>query len=165
MTNPAGESNDGALRLDFDRRLMLQFRGSVVTSDAGLLAYRELDDALGLSTMAGEVLADDRTGKNGRHALVGMLRQSVFGRLAGYEDVNDAERLRHDPAMRWIIGGKAAQGSAASPSQMGRFETKWAHAGDAGADQGLVAHELEGETDQDRREGRQPRPLCRLPNG
>src|SRR5271156_2953284 len=107
----------------------MQFRGSVVTTDAGLLAYRELDDALGLSTMAGEVLADDRTGKNGRHALVGMLRQSVFGRLAGYEDVNDAERLRHDPAMRWIIGGKAAQGSAASPSQMGRFETKWLAAG------------------------------------
>jgi Transposase DDE domain group 1 len=49
----------------------------------------------------------------------------VFGRLAGYEDVNDAERLRHDPAMRWIIGGKAAQGLAASPSQMGRFETQW----------------------------------------
>jgi Transposase DDE domain group 1 len=45
--------------------------------------------------------------------------------LAGYEDVNDAERLRHDPAMRWIVGGKAAQSSAASPSQMGRFETHW----------------------------------------
>lgn len=87
----------------------MQFRGSVVTSDAGLLAYRELDDALGLSAAAGEALADARTGKNGRHALVGMLRQSVFGRLAGYEDVNDAERLRHDPAMRWIVGGKAAQ--------------------------------------------------------
>jgi|SRR6516162_3956553 len=43
----------------------------------------------------------------------------------GYEDVNDAERLRHDPAMRWIVGGKAAQGCAASPSQMGRFETQW----------------------------------------
>ena len=118
MANPAGESKDEALKLDFDRRVMLQFRGSVVTSDAGLLAYRELDDALGLSTMAGETLADARTGKNERHALVGLLRQSVFGRLAGYEDVNDAERLRHDPAMRWIVGGKAAQGSAASPSQM-----------------------------------------------
>jgi Transposase DDE domain group 1 len=125
MTNPMGESNGEALRLGFDRRLMLQFRGSVVTSDAGLLAYRELDDALGLSAMAGETLADARTGKNGRHALVGLLRQSVFGRLAGYEDVNDAERLRRDPAMRWIVGGRAAQGCAASASQMGRFETRW----------------------------------------
>jgi hypothetical protein len=125
MANPAGASESGAVRLDFDRRLTLQFRGSVVTSDAGLLAYRELDDALGLTALAGEMLADARAGKNGRHALVGLLRQSVFGRLAGYEDVNDAERLRHDPAMRWIVGGKAARGCAASPSQMGRFETQW----------------------------------------
>ena len=125
MANPTGESADGPLRLDFDRRVKLEFHGSRITSDAGLLAYRELDDALGLSAMAGDVLADARTGKNGRHALVGLLRQSVFGRLAGYEDVNDAERLRHDPAMRWIVGGKAASGAAASPSQMGRFETRW----------------------------------------
>ena len=118
MANPTGESKGEVLRLDFDRRLMLQFHGSVVTSDAGLLAYRELDDALGLTAMAGEIVADARTGRNGRHALVGMLRQSVFGRLAGYEDVNDAERLRHDPAMRWIVGGKAAHGSTASPSQI-----------------------------------------------
>jgi Transposase DDE domain group 1 len=49
----------------------------------------------------------------------------VFGRLAGYEDVNDAERLCCDPAMRWVVGDRAIDGSAASASQMGRFETKW----------------------------------------
>ena len=89
MANLRGESNGEVLRLDFDRRLMLQFQGSLVTSDAGLLVYRELDDALGLTAMAGEIVTDARTGRNGRHALVGMLRQSVFGRLAGYEDVNE----------------------------------------------------------------------------
>jgi Transposase DDE domain group 1 len=83
MAHPTGESKDGVLKLDFDRRLMVQFRDSVVTSDAGLLAYRELDDALGLSAVAAETLADTCTGKNGCHAQVGLLRQSVFGRLAG----------------------------------------------------------------------------------
>ena len=125
MADPTGEADRGALRLDFDRRLMLQFRGSTITSDAGLLAYRELDDTLGLTDTGADRLADARTGKNGRHRLVGLLRQSVFGRLAGYEDVNDAERLCRDPAMRWVVGDRAITGSAASASQMGRFETKW----------------------------------------
>ena len=106
MSNSAGESNGEALRLDCDRRLTLQFRGSVITCDAGLLAYRELDDALGLSDLASERLADARTGKNSRHALVGMLRQAVFGRLTGYEDVNDAERLRHDPRCDGSAAGR-----------------------------------------------------------
>ena len=81
MENPTGESADSVLRLDFDRRLTLQFRGSAVTSDARLLAYRELDDALGLRAMGGEKLADARTGKSGRHALVGLLRQPCSGGL------------------------------------------------------------------------------------
>src|SRR4051794_10432189 len=125
MADLTGEADRSALRLDFDRRLMLQFRGSTITSDAGLLAYRELDDALHLTDTAANTLADAPTGKNGRHRLSGLLRQSVFGRLAGYEDVNDAERLCRDPAMRWVVGERAISGSAASASQMSRFETKW----------------------------------------
>ena len=125
MAYPMGEADKSAVRLDFDRRLMLQFRGSTITSDAGLLAYRELDDALSLTDTGADTLADARTGKNGRHRLAGLLRQSVFGRLAGYEDVNDAERLCRDPAMRWVVGDRAIAGTAASASQMGRFETKW----------------------------------------
>ena len=125
MADPTGETKAETLRLDFDRRLMLQFRDSVITSDGGLLAYRELDDVFRLTTSGGGKLAETRTGKNRRHLLVGLLRQSVFGRLAGYEDVNDAERLCRDPAMRWVVGGGAPMGRAASTSQMGRFETEW----------------------------------------
>jgi Transposase DDE domain group 1 len=124
MDGAAGEESDAALRVTFDPRLKLEFHGSRVTSDAGLLPFRDLDDALGLTDLAGEVLADIRTGQNSRHTLIAQLRQSVFGRLAGYEDVNDADRLAHDPALRWIVGGRAVTQTAASTSQMGRFETE-----------------------------------------
>jgi len=121
--HPAGESRKSPLRVDFDRRLKLEFHGSKITSDAGLLTYRELDDALGLTEVAGTIFQDSRTGKNGWHGMTAPFRQSVFGRLGGYEDVNDADRLGRDPAMRWIVGGKAVERQAASSSQMGRFET------------------------------------------
>src|ERR671926_288921 len=124
MEHPTGEASRVDLRVAFDRRLKLEFHGSKITSDAGLLAFRELDAALGLSQIAAECLADTRTGQNSRHTLIAQLRQAVFGRLAGYEDVNDADRLAHDPAMRWIVGGRAVTGQAASSSQMGRFETE-----------------------------------------
>ena len=100
-----GDCQRSDLRVGFDRLLELKFIGSQVTTDAGLLAYRELDEALGLTEMGAEVLTDSRQGSNKQHQLVPLLRQSIFSRLAGYEDVNDAERLCVDPAMRHVVGG------------------------------------------------------------
>ncbi len=125
MAHPMGEARPGPLRLGFDRRLKLEFHGSEISSDGGLLPYRELDEMLGLSALAGEALSEVRRGKNTRHLLTGLLRQSVYGRLAGYEDVNDAERLCRDPVMRAIVERKGLDGMAASSSQIGRFETAW----------------------------------------
>src|SRR5215208_6065385 len=124
MADATGETNK-PLRVAFDRRLKLEFHGARITSDGGLLAYRELDDALGLTTIAVSALAEGRRGRNIRHRLLGLLRQAVYGRLAGYEDVNDAERLARDPAMRAIVGLEGTDRLAASSSEMGRFETDW----------------------------------------
>jgi hypothetical protein len=121
----AGEAKDPPLRPVFDRRIKLEFHGARITTDCGLLAYRELDDALGLTDIAITKLLDGRRGRNTRHKLSGLFRQSVFGRLAGYEDVNDAGRLARDPAMRTIVGRDGFDRAAASSSQMGRFETEW----------------------------------------
>src|SRR4051812_38650879 len=124
MADATGETNE-ALRVAFDRRVKLEFHGARITSDGGLLAYRELDDALGLTATAASVLSEGRRGRNIRHRLLGLLRQSVYGRLAGYEDLNDAERLARDPAMCAIVGREGIDRPAASTSQMGRFETEW----------------------------------------
>ncbi len=75
----------------------------LVTSDAGLLAYRELDDLFGLTDMVACELRDNRTEKNTQHSLLALLRQSIYSRLAGYEDTNDAERLCVDPSMRQVV--------------------------------------------------------------
>src|SRR3954462_12361598 len=103
MADATGEANK-ALRVAFDSRLKLEFHGARITSDGGLLAYRELDDALGLTVTGVSALLEGRRGRNIRHRLLGLLRQAVYGRLAGYEDVNDAERLAPDPAMRGPLG-------------------------------------------------------------
>ena len=121
-----GDAKKDDFRVGFDKRLKLKFVGSKITSDAGLLAYRELDEVLSLTEMGAEVLTDLRLGTNKQHGLVPLLRQTVYSRLAGYEDVNDAERLAVDPAMRHVVGGPAAQvdKEAASTSGVGRFETE-----------------------------------------
>jgi hypothetical protein len=69
MDEATGEAAGSGLRVAFDRRLKLDFHGATVTSDAGLLAFRELDDALGLTALAADTLIDPRTGMNGRHSL------------------------------------------------------------------------------------------------
>jgi Transposase DDE domain group 1 len=119
-----GDSQTDTVRVDFDRKIKLEFHGSTVTSDAGLLAYRELDDALPLTCTAASGLLDTRTGQNTQHSLLALLRQSIYSRLAGYEDVNDAERLCLDPALRAVVGGRAKDTQAASTSEMARFETE-----------------------------------------
>ena len=98
-----GESKKDALRVNFDRKLKLEFHGVKVTSDAGLLAYREIDDVFGLMDMVAYELTDNRTGKKTQHSITALLRQSVYSRLARYEDTNDAERLSVDPAMRHVV--------------------------------------------------------------
>ena len=104
-----GTGRKQALRVTFDSRLKLEFHGSKVTSNAGLLVYRELDEALGLTDLGDELLSDWRTGKNTQHSMVALMRQSIFSRLAGYEDTNDAERLSVDPTMRHVVGGRATE--------------------------------------------------------
>ena len=121
--NPAGTPKTRGLRLRFDRRLRLEFREANITSDAGLLAVRELDEMMCLTEMSGDKIVDKRTGKNIQHQIPGLLRQSVYARLAGYEDTNDHEELSRDPAMRAVIGKRALERTAASSGTVSRFET------------------------------------------
>ena len=119
-----GAPKNGGMRLLFDRRLMLEFRGAKLTTDAGLLAVRELDEMMGLTDMSENKIVDKRTGKNIQHQIPGLLRQAVYARLAGYEDTNDHEGLSRDPAMRAVIGKRALERTAASSGTVSRFETE-----------------------------------------
>ena len=71
-----GEAEAGPLRFQFDRLVKLAFQGSLISSDGGLLLHRELDDVLGLTDLAADLIADPRNGWNGRHRLAGLFRQS-----------------------------------------------------------------------------------------
>ena len=73
-----GAGSEGGFRLGFETRVRLEFYGSKISSDGGLLLFRELDETLGLHDMAGCSLRDTRTGKNGVHNFVGLLRLSLL---------------------------------------------------------------------------------------
>ncbi len=119
-----GEAGRDALRVGFEGTIKLEFHGAKVSSDAGLFPYRDIDEAARLTETGAAELFDFRWGSNIQHSTIALLRQSVYSRLAGYEDTNDAERLSVDPVMRHVVGGRAVDRNAASTSQVARFETE-----------------------------------------
>jgi len=118
-----GDKQNRPFQLSFNGLLKIDFQGSRITSDGGLILVRELDERLGLSELIGEHLTDHR-GPNSRLPLADLFRQSVYSRLAGYEDVNDAERLSQDPTFRLIGSEKIWERGAALTSRLQSFETE-----------------------------------------
>ena len=119
-----GETQKQPFQLSFNGSLRVDFQGSRVTSDGGLILVRELDERLGLSGLMERHLTDSRRGKNTQLPLADLVRQSIYSRLAGYEDVNDAERLSQDPAFRLIGSEKIWERGAALTSRLQSFETE-----------------------------------------
>jgi hypothetical protein len=118
-----GENEKQAFQLSFNRFLRVGFQGSKVTSNGGLILVRELDERLGFSELIEQHLTDSRA-NNARFSFADLLRQSVYSRLAGYEDVNDAERLSQDPTFRLIGSEKLWDRGAALTSRLQTFETE-----------------------------------------
>ena len=119
-----GEQQNQPFQFSFNPSLKVDFQGSRVTSDGGLLLVRELDERLGLSALIAHNIMDDRRGKNTQLPLPDLLRQSIYSRLAGYEDLNDAERLSQDPTFRLIGSEKIWERGAALSSRLHWFETE-----------------------------------------
>jgi Transposase DDE domain group 1 len=119
-----GEKQNQPFQLLFNASLKVDFQGSRVTSDGGLILVRELDERLGLEKLIEEHLSDSRQGLNKQFTLADLLRQSVYSRLAGYEDLNDAERLAVDPTFRLISSQRIWDRGAALTSTLHWFETE-----------------------------------------
>jgi hypothetical protein len=113
-----------ALRVQFDKRLRLESQGARITSDGGLPACLELDGALELTEVVPTCLRETRGGRNVRHEIAPLLRQSVYRRSAGYEDTNDALRLAGDPARQAVVGHRSLEKQAAGTNTLSRFETE-----------------------------------------
>jgi len=119
-----GETQQRPFQLSFNSALRVEFQGARVTSDGGLILVRELDERLGLSELIDRHLSDSRRGKNIQLPLADLLRQSIYSRLAGHEDVNDAARLSQDPTFRLIGSQKIWERGAALTSRLQSFETE-----------------------------------------
>src|SRR3989441_8630924 len=121
--HPVGDATSGPVRLSFNPQLRVEFQGATVTSDAGLLLPRELDERLGLDALIERHLADPRRGQNRQFPLPDLFRQSIYSRLAGYEGTNDAERLAEDPTFRMLSSRERRDTSVALTSTLHWFET------------------------------------------
>jgi hypothetical protein len=119
-----GEKESEPFQFTFNGFLKVAFQGSRVTSDAGLVLVRELDERLGLEAIIAAHLSDSCHGLNTQFPLPDLLRQSIYSRLAGYEDLNDAARLSTGPTFRLIGSPKRWDGSAALTSTLHWFETE-----------------------------------------
>jgi Transposase DDE domain group 1 len=119
-----GEIQNQPFQLSFNASLKVDFQGSRVTSDGGLILVRELDERLGFGELIDQHLTDSRRGKNTQFPFADLLRQSVYSRLAGYEDLNDAQRLSQDPTFRLIGSEKVWDRGAALTSRLQTFETE-----------------------------------------
>ena len=119
-----GEIQNQPFQLSFNASLKIDFQGSRVTSDGGLILVRELDERLVFGELIEQHLTDSRRGRNTQFLFADLLRQSVYSRLAGYEDINDAQRLSQDPTFRLISSERAWDRGAALTSRLQTFETE-----------------------------------------
>jgi len=118
---------DRATQIHFDfyhKQVVADFKGGAISSDAGLLPLRQLDDRLGWLAQAAQVLADDRDPRRTQHDDLALLRQRTFGLIAGYEDANDHQRMRHDPILKLVADRPVDHPGLASQPTLSRFENR-----------------------------------------
>ncbi len=100
----SGESQKEVIRPDFNRTIRIDFQGAQITSDTGFLLLREIDGRFRSIASMEEFLEDLRSSTHTKHSLIQMVQQRVYQIAAGYEDCNDADFLRIDPALRLALG-------------------------------------------------------------
>ena len=119
-----GETQIKPFQLSFKASLKVDFQGSRVTSDDGLVLVRELDERRGFGELTQQHLRDSHRRKNTQIPFSDLPRQSVYSRPAGYDDLNGAERLSQDPTLRLIRSEKISDQGVALASQLQTFETE-----------------------------------------
>lgn len=96
--------------------------GGAITSDAGVLLLRQIDERLGLTARLAQCLPDRRDPEKVRHTVLAQLRQRIYQIACGYEDANDATHLRADPAFKLAVGRAPGEPHLASQPTLSRLE-------------------------------------------